>query len=176
MTDQISCQAISGTWNTSTSTCTISSFSLNPDDLLTVDNSVFPNISLAITGTLDNNGGTIHNSGTIIINNEGTLNNLAKFVNNGGTINNFGTIHNNELSAIINNGGTIANYAIIINDVKGTITNSGTMRNMCGGTITSDGNLIGIPVNNTSCATNPKSSTYLNFHLQFPYLQLVFFH
>jgi hypothetical protein len=231
--DQASCQAISGSWNTSTSACTISSFNLNSGDSLAVDNSVFSNISLIITNILDNKGGvisnsgniiisnsavfnnngsivnyclvgctggtisnegtitnnnggiitsnstidnsgTISNSGTIIINNGGTISNLSKLINNGGSISNSGTIHNNALSAIINNGGIVINYANIINDIQGTITNSGTLKNMCGGTITSNGDLLGIPVSNTSCTANPKSSTVPEFPFTLPILAISF--
>ncbi|MGI0073475.1 MAG: PEF-CTERM sorting domain-containing protein [Nitrosotalea sp.] len=230
--DQASCQAISGAWYTSTSTCTISDFSLNSGDSLAVDNSVFPNISLTITDTLDNSGvinnsgsieisnygvfnndgsivnyctvgcvggtinndgtitnnnggtitsnstivnnGSINNSGTIIIKNGGTINNYAKFINNDGTVNNYGTIHNNQLSAIINTGGTIINYATIVSDVRGTITNSGTLKNMCGGTFTSNGDLLGNPVSNISCTTTPKSSTVPEFPFAMPILVISF--
>lgn len=228
--DQASCQSISGIWDNITSTCSTSNFYLNPGDSVSVDNSVFSNISLTITGALDNNKGIIDNSGNIIIsnsaifnnggavvnyctvgcaagtiqnegtitnnkggditsnstidnlgsinnsgtitnNNGGTVTNSAKLINNsGGFINNFGNIHNNELSAIINyDGGTITNYATMISDMGGTITNYGTLKNMCNATFISNGDLLGNPVNNTTCIKIPKSSTVP----EFPFTTLV---
>lgn len=151
--DQNSCQSISGTWNPSTSTCTLSTLNLNSGDSLTVDNSVFADISLAITDTV-NNGGLINNSGNVIINNSGVLNNNGSFLNyctgncidgiiqnngiitnnKGGTITSNSTIDNsgpinNSGTIIIQNGGTITNSAKLINNLGGVINNSGVIHN-----------------------------------------------
>jgi predicted secreted protein with PEFG-CTERM motif len=48
------------------------------------------------------------------------------------------------------------------------------MRNMCGGTITSNGDLLGVPVNNTSCTITTKSSTVPEFPFTMPILAISF--
>lgn len=227
--DQASCSTVLGTWSLATSTCTVSSLTLNPGDLLAIDDSVFPNISLQITqsinnagtvsnagniiisssavfdnngslanyctgtcvgGTIQNNGiitnekkstldtnstinnsGPINNYGTIIVLKGGTIANGAKIINNfGGTLNNSGTIHDSQLSAIINNGGIIINYATLIGDESSTITNSGTLTNMCGAMFTNNGDLLGTPVNSTTCATAKGTSTVPEFPMATPVL------
>ncbi len=169
--DQPSCQTtpLSGTWNVTTSTCTIPRLRLGSDDSLTVDNSVFSNIDLTITDYI-NNDGTITNSGTINIKNGGTIDNWGKIINNQkGIITNSGTLIINELGTIINSGG-IVNYATMIHNTGGIITNSGTLKNMCSGTFTSNGDFTGNPVDNISCATTSKSSVMPEFPFALPVL------
>jgi hypothetical protein len=171
--DQKSCQTapLSGIWNATTSTCiATSSLRLNPDDSLTVDNSVFSNIILTIIGTLDNDG-TVTNSGTITINHGGTIENYGKIINNQkGMIANYGSLVINELGTVINHGGTIENYGKLIHSQQSIITNSGIIKNMCDGTFTSDGDFTGNPVDNVSCMANTKSSTIPEFPLAMPLL------
>ncbi len=158
--DQMSCQAISGTWSNSTSTCVLSSFTLNSGDLLSVDNSAFPNLSLEVIDTIDNNGGTITSSGNIIINNSGIFNNGGTVINYctgaciGGTIQNNGIITNNK-GATINTNSTINNNGPINN--SGTINNNGTIDNV--GKLTN--NLGGI-INNSGTIHNNELSAIIN--------------
>jgi len=142
--DKTSCQAapLSGSWNATTSTCTIGNFTLNHGDSLTLDNSIFPNIFLTINGTLTNNG-TITNIGYII--NSGTINNLS-----GGTI-------NNNNSGVIRNLSFVINYGTITNNSFGQITNIGTITNNSGGTITNNNTL-----NNYGTITNNSGGTIAN--------------
>ena len=140
--DQISCQTLLlGTWTDSNSTCTITNFSIGYSDSLTVDNSVYPNITLAIDGTVhieDScskvgcHAGTLTNSGHIVVSNSGTIFSNAIFTSSG-TVDNFGIINTNARSALINTG-------IINNNNGGTITcnpcvgisNGGTINNNAG--------------------------------------------
>jgi hypothetical protein len=172
LVDQSSCQTspLSGTWNNTSSTCTISKLRLNSDDSLNVDNSVFSNIVLTVTGTVDNDG-SITNSGTIIISHGGAIEDWGKIINNQkGTITNYGTLTINELGTIINNGGTINNYATLLHNIRGAITNSGVIKNMCGGSYTSDGDFTGNPIENIACDTISKSSTVPEFPFAIPIL------
>ncbi|MDE1729068.1 MAG: hypothetical protein KGH81_07835, partial [Thaumarchaeota archaeon] len=160
---------LSGTWNATTSTCIISRLILGADDSLTVDNSVFPNISLTITDHI-NNDGTITNSGIINIKNSGTIDNWGKIINNQkGTITNSGILIINELGTIINSGN-IVNYATMIHNIGSTITNSGILKNMCGGTFSSSGDFIGNPVDSISCTATSKTSVVPEFPLALPVL------
>ena len=111
------------------------------------------------------NSGTIHNHGTITIEegsftNGGVLNNLG-----GATIDNFadmvnaatGTLNNNNGATIINNSvcggicpiiknfGTIHNKGSIVNDSTGGINNTGDFIISCNGTVTGDGPVNGNP-------------------------------
>lgn len=144
-----SCQSISGTWDSTTSTCTISDLTLGSGDLLFVDNSAFPSLSLVITSSLENNGGAIKNSGGITIGNSAVLNNNGSIVNyctgqcaggiiqNEGTITNYktGTIKNN---ATVNNQGSVNNSGeIAINN--GTLVNAGKFINNPGGGVDNHG-------------------------------------
>lgn len=170
--DQQSCQAVplSGIWNVTTSTCTISKLRLGSDDSLTVDNSIFSNIVLTITGYV-NNDGTITNSGIISINQGGAIDNYGKIINNQkGIITNSGTFTINEFGVVINKGGTITNYATMIQSIRGAITNSGTIKNMCVGSFTSNGNFNGNPVENIACTTISKPSTVPEFPFALPVL------
>ncbi len=161
--DQASCQSISGTWNNITSTCSTSNFYLNPGDSISVDNSVFSNISLTFTGTLDNNKGIINNSGNIILSNSAIFNNGGTVVNyctagcNAGTIQNEGTITNNK-------GGDITSNSTI--DNLGSINNSGTITNNNGGTITNSAKFInnsGGFINNFGTIHNNELSAIINY-------------
>jgi hypothetical protein len=170
--DQKSCQTapLSGIWNVTTSTCIISKLRLSSDDSLTVDNSIFSNIALTITGYV-NNDGTITNSGIININQVGTIDNYGKIINNQKSlIINSGTFTINEFGVIINNGGTITNYATLNQIIRSAITNSGIVKNMCGGSFTSDGNFNGNPVENVTCTTTSKLSTVPEFPFALPAL------
>lgn len=159
--DQTSCQSIHGTWSPSNSTCVLSNLFLNSGDSLTVDNSVFTDIYLTITDTI-NNGGIINNSGNIIIDNAGIFNNNGSIVNycTGQCID--GMIQNNGL--IINNkGGTIASNSTINN--SGPINNSGTIIILNGGTITNLAKLVnnlGGVVNNSGIIHNNELSAIIN--------------
>ncbi len=159
--DQASCQSIHGTWSPSNSTCTLSNLFLNSGDSFTVDNSVFADIYLTITNTI-NNGGMINNSGSIIIDNSGIFNNNGSIINHctgqciGGTIQNNGLIINNK-------GGTITSNGTI--DNSGPINNSGTIIVLNGGTITNLAKLInnlGGVVNNSGTIHNNELSAIIN--------------
>lgn len=159
--DQASCQSIHGTWSPSNSTCVLSNLLLNSGDSLTVDNSVFTDIYLTITDTI-NNGGIINNSGNIIIDSSGIFNNDGSIINYctgtciGGTIQNNGLIINNK-------GGTIASNSTINN--SGPINNSGTIIILNGGTITNLAKLInnlGGVVNNSGTIHNNELSAIIN--------------
>lgn len=159
--DQVSCQSIHGTWSPSNSTCVLSDLFLNSGDSLTVDNSVFTDIYLTITDTI-NNGGTINNSGNIIIDNVGIFNNNGSIINYctgqciGGTIQNEGTITNNR-------GGTIITNSTI--DNSGPINNSGTITILNDGTMTNLAKLInnlGGVVNNSGIIHNNELSAIIN--------------
>lgn len=164
--DQTSCQSIHGTWSPSNSTCVLSNLFLNSGDSLTVDNSVFTDIYLTITDTV-NNGGIINNSGNIIIDNTGIFNNNGSIINyctgqclggmiqnngliinnkgstitNKGTINNSGPINNSGIITILN-GGTITNLDKLINNLGGVVNNSGIIHNNELSTIINNGGII----------------------------------
>ncbi|PKB71592.1 MAG: hypothetical protein BZY87_04910 [SAR202 cluster bacterium Io17-Chloro-G6] len=81
-----------------------------------------PGGSIWINGTLNLNGGTLHNDKTGLITNHGTINVI------GGTLNNQGNFLVNESDGSINNvGGLISNVS--------TFTNSGTLLNDAGSTV-----------------------------------------
>jgi len=142
--DQTSCQILlAGTWTATNSTCTISNFGIGYSDTMTVDNSVYPNITLTITGTVtigDScsrvgcHAGTLANNGHIVLVNSGAITSNAIFTNTG-TVDNFGVINTNARSSFSNTG-------IVNNNNGGTITcnpcvgvsNGGTINNNAGGT------------------------------------------
>jgi hypothetical protein len=136
--DQASCQEapLLGIWYATNSTCVMTNLTLAGDSLI-VDDSVFPSITLAITGTIDNLHGSITNNGTIDTNN-GTINNNGIFTNYGtinanqeGSVNtnDQGSINNND---IFNNNGTIntSGSGTINANGRGIFTNYGTINNI----------------------------------------------
>jgi len=135
ISDSSSCQAapVSGTWNSDTSTCTITNLTLNPDDMLTVSTG----ITLAVNGIINNNYGDIDNAGTI--NNTGTINNAGK-IDNIGTITNSGTVTNS--GSIENDSGGIIKNSL-------TFNNSGVIIELCGSSIT--GTVSGAAPHSVAC-------------------------
>ena len=145
--DQTSCQEapLSGLWYAANSTCVITNLTLSGGSLI-VNDSVFSDITLTITGTIDNTHGSIINNGTIDTNN-GTINNNGIFTNNRGhtinanqegsnNTNDQGSINNN---GIFNNNGTIntKGSGTINANTGGIFTNYGTINNI--GSIDNDG-------------------------------------
>jgi len=163
------CEAMSGTWDSSSNTCTISGLTLNSGNTLTVDLGV----TLIINGSLVIDGGTVLNYGTInsggnitnksggTITNSGTINN-SSYIANVGTVTNSGTINSsgyfgNGGKITNNSGGTISNSHTL--NSYGIITNSGTITNTSGGTMKNYG---GGKINNLSGGTITNSGTMNN--------------
>src|SRR5690348_11785579 len=72
ISNQSSCNGISGAWNSDTNTCTISNMAINSGQNLVITNGV----TLNVTGTVNNNAGLISiNSGTLVIAPNGTISN-----------------------------------------------------------------------------------------------------
>jgi len=139
-----SCATLGGSWNSSTSTCTIVNLTIHPTDKLIVNSGT----TLRIIGVVNNSG---------IINSTGTINNTGTFINSG-------TITN---SGIINNGDTLENTGTIIdsgtiNNLTGTITNSGGSINISG--ILNNGSILNIKsfgtINITGIITSYKINVF----------------
>ncbi|MGB9002549.1 MAG: hypothetical protein WCC52_01930 [Nitrosotalea sp.] len=125
--DQASCQEapLSGTWFASNSTCVMTDLTLTGDSLI-VDDSVFPSITLTVTGTINNLHGSITNNGTIDTNN-GTIDNSGIFTNNKGHIinaNQEGSLNTGDQGSI-NNNGIFTNNGTINTEGSGTINANG---------------------------------------------------
>lgn len=150
--DQASCQEapLSGSWYSTNSTCAITNLVLNSSTPLTIDSSIFPSITLKVTGALDNNQGSITNNGTI--NTEGgNINNNGVFVNEiGRTINagQQGSINTNDQGSI-NNNGVLVNNGIINVEVSGAINANGGGTFLNNGRINNDGSFYNDGVLNT---------------------------
>ncbi len=172
--DQASCQEapLLGIWYATNSTCVMTNLTLAGDSLI-VDDSIFPGITLTITGTVDNLQGSVTNNGTIDTNN-GTINNNGVFNNNRGHVinanqegsnntNDQGSINNN---GIFNNNGTIntKGSGTINANTGGTFTNYGTINNS--GSINNYGifNTKGIIINlGAGTITNYGAGTITNY-------------
>ena len=132
------CEAIGGSWSSSTNTCNFSAtLRLNNGDSLTVDSGVI----LANSGSIDNDG-TITNAGTINNNSGGTITlddatytGEGDLITPGGIIDNKGEL-NNQGYIDNENGISSSNYGSITND--GTLLNAGAITNYGGGTITNN--------------------------------------
>lgn len=125
--DQSSCQEdpLSGIWHATNSTCVITNLTLTGNSLI-VDNSVFPSITLTVTGTINNLHGSIINSGIIDTDN-GTINNSGIFINNKDhTINadQEGSLNTGDQGSI-NNNGIFTNNGTINTEGSGTINANG---------------------------------------------------
>ena len=172
-----------GSWDASTSTCTVSSFSINSGDSVVIDSG----ITLDLSGDIGNSAfstpdAIITNNGIINIisggsigffidiTNTGTINNAGHISNdltitNSGTITNTGTVF--DAGRAIINSGTITNTGTMTLDVpitnSGTIINSGTIKvddgtmDNSGGTITNNS---GGTIN--FCCTTHNSGTITN--------------
>lgn len=164
--DATGCPAIGGTWDASTSTCTLAvDYTVNSGDSLSIPSGTTLSSFLATCGTGIHNFGTITNDGTMqnacIIHNQsggridsdGTITNNGEIANdagayigssgtfdNSGGVDNSGTIENRAGGTIANEaGGRLNNSGTISNfDYGDTINNSGTINNLSGGRIDGD--------------------------------------
>ena len=134
------CSAIGGSWNSSTSTCTLSSeYTINSGNILSIPKKT----TLVMSFEIDNYG-TMNNLGTF--NSSGVFYNYAGTLVNSGTINNTGILYNGYLtpdsqpygpaisgsiinSGTINSSGEIDNWGNITNYHQGRIDSSGTIYN-----------------------------------------------
>src|SRR5438309_6532801 len=118
--DQESCQKLGGIWTAATSTCTVSTLTINSGNTLVIASSVTLSNTGLITdlGTITNSGPVI-NTGTITIGPTGILTTTNTFSNTG-TITSSGTVTNN---GPVTNGptGTITSTGLITNTLTGTI-------------------------------------------------------
>ena len=136
LSDAPSCTAIGGTWDSGTSTCTISgTLTLTPSDSL----QIAPGVVLANHGTITSSGaitnhGTIFNTLTGVftssghVNNDGIVNNCGLITFSGFALVNSGTINNCSPGIVtdtigITNTGTVTNQGKVTE--TGTVTNSG---------------------------------------------------
>jgi len=150
------CEAIGGTWNSDSNTCTQSGDLNNPVGVpggigLTID----AGVTLVVNGRITNDAIVDTNYGTININSGGQINTYF-----GGTVTNYGTINISSggriyfgANGILNNnaGGTINNNSVgAINDLTnkggidnngGDINNAGTIINNNGGLFTNNYNI-----------------------------------
>ena len=175
------CEAIGGSWVSSSSSCFVDSSRLNAGDSLTVDSGVGLIVDSGVTLSLDENTivnhGNITNSGEIImgclgstcsgvvnITNYGTFSNQGTILNVNGVIDNYGIINNNGL--IYNSydfefvTDTINNYNSGVINNWGTITNDGTDGNF--GIINNSGtinNNSGGTIGNSAAITNDNTIT-----------------
>src|SRR3990172_3141928 len=159
LSGQASCQTIGGTWTSASSTCTVSTLTINSGNILVIASNVtLSNTGLiTVLGTITNSG-PVANSGTITIGPSGILTTTNAFSNTGtnttffylkkkkpltndltGTITSSGLI-TNSLTGTITNLGTITNSGPVTN--SGTITNNGTLTNGPTGVITISGTII----------------------------------
>src|SRR3989454_3245339 len=95
LSDQASCQTLGGAWTDASSTCTVSTLTINSGNTLVIAS----NVTLSNTGLVTDlgtitNGGPVTNSGTITIGPTGILTTTNTFSNTG-TITSSGTITNN---------------------------------------------------------------------------------
>ena len=148
LSDQTSCQTLGGTWTVATTTCTVSTLTINSGNTLVIASNVVLSNTGLITdlGTITNSGPII-NTGTITVGPTGILTTTNTFSNTG-TITSSGTITNN---GPVTNGltGTITSSGLITNTLTGTITNLGTITNSGpvtnSGTMTNSGTLTNGP-------------------------------
>ena len=133
VSDKISCESpsVGGVWTSLTSTCTVTTLVIGPDDTLIVASNVNFNI-----GTVTSSG-VIQNDGKIRLNNGGVITTSGTFTNNGYIYNFGGTITN---SGPFNNFGKMISTGVITNGPTGTITSNGKISST--GTITSSGSII----------------------------------
>ncbi len=146
--DQASCEAapLNGTWFGPPDfrpSCHITDLKLNRGDSFTLDDSIYPFISMDINGTVNSAGTITLNDLTTThqtINNNGTLNIYSQFSNEGTINNNSGGTINVTIDLVsegtINNayGATLNNYANILSTGCGcgtpaVINNYGTLNN-----------------------------------------------
>jgi len=148
LSDQASCQTLGGAWTIDSSTCTVSTLTINSGNTLVIASNVtFRNTGLITDlGTITNSG-PIVNTGTITIGPTGILTTTNTFGNTG-TITSSGTVTNN---GPVTNGptGTITSSGLITNSLTGTITNLGTITNSGpvtnAGTMTNSGTITNGP-------------------------------
>ena len=163
---KISCEspAVSGTWNSVTTTCTVATLVIGPTDKLTIGNNVNFDI-----GTVTSSG-VIVNDGTIHIASGGVITTSGEFINNGiidsvaGTITNSGPFSNiGELtsSGTITNGptGVIKNIGHLTN--TGVITSSGAIKVGPDGVLISSGTFTN-SLNLVNSGTIMTSGTFTN--------------
>src|SRR5437588_1239427 len=147
------CEAIGGTWDSGTNTCTLPSgisktivYQVKIDSGVTLQIDSNAAITIQTSFSVENYGTIINNSGGTIditggtINNFGTITNNSIFVsdgttnnNLGGTFTNNGRIEGNPGSLLNNSGGTIFNNGGIVN--LEVFANSGTITNTLGASI-----------------------------------------
>src|SRR2546427_550562 len=163
LSGQASCQTLGGTWTSASSTCTVTTLTINSGNTLVIAS----NVTLSNTGLVTDlgtitNGGPVTNSGTITIGPTGILTTTNTFSNTG-TITSSGTITNN---GPVTNGltGTITSSGLITNTLTGTITNLGTITNSGpvtnAGTITNSGTLTNSgPITNSGHIINSAAIT-----------------
>jgi len=159
LSDQASCQTLGGAWTNASSTCTVTTLTINSGNTLVIAE----NVTLSNTGLITDlgtitNSGPVSNTGTITIGPTGILTTTNTFSNTGtitssGTVTNNGPVTNgptgtitssglitNSLTGSITNLGTITNSGPVTN--AGTLTNSGTLTNGPTGVITDSGTII----------------------------------
>src|SRR5437867_7709098 len=137
ISDEVSCNAIGGSWDSGTKTCTLQKdLTINSGETITIPNSVIllilqSPINIPVT-VVNNNGAAIDNHGSIVI--------RCATLNNAGTINSDGLVRievcppsfgnlNNNATGVVNNSGRI------INEVFDTLNNDGKINNNSGGII-----------------------------------------
>ena len=140
--DQGSCEALGGTWEDPSKTCTFpSNYEIESGDKLTVVTGVtlVINARLEVEGSLENNGTMLQNAQVEV---EGFLENNSAIIaiegvlvnESSGTLRNKGIMYIGTNALLENNTNLIENEGTIANEKA--IINNGTIDNKCKGTIT----------------------------------------
>jgi hypothetical protein len=142
LSDQGSCEALGGTWDNPSKTCTFSSnYEIESGDKLTVATGItlVINARLEVEGSLENNGTMVQNAQVeiegLLENNNAIIASDGVLVNeNSGTLRNKGIMYIGANALLENNLNLIENEGTIVNEKA--IMNNGTIDNKCKGTIT----------------------------------------